>query len=100
VFAPTNAAIAQLPAGAVDNLLQPANKAQLQQVLTYHVVPGNLRAADLRDGQKLRTVQGQQLTVRMRDGMVMIDSARVSMPDIVSSNGVIHVMDGVMMPKK
>lgn len=100
VFAPTNAAFEKLPAGTVDNLLKPESKQQLTDVLTYHVVPGSLRAADLKDGQTLKTVQGKELTVSMKDGKVMIDGATVTIPDVVSSNGVTHVIDAVVMPKK
>ncbi|NTS42034.1 fasciclin domain-containing protein [Flavisolibacter sp. BT320] len=99
VFAPTNAAFDKLPAGTVDNLLKPESKQQLTNVLTYHVVPGTYKAADLKDGQKLKTVQGKELTVMMKDGKVMIDGATVATPDVVSSNGVIHVIDAVVMPK-
>ncbi|HUC79454.1 MAG TPA: fasciclin domain-containing protein [Flavisolibacter sp.] len=100
VFAPTNAAFEKLPAGTVDNLLKPENKQQLTDVLTYHVVPGSLKAADLQDGQKLKTVQGKELTVSVKDGKVMIDGANVTIADVVSSNGVTHVIDAVVMPKK
>lgn len=100
VFAPTNAAFAALPAGAVDNLLKPEMKKDLTGVLTYHVVPGALKAADLKDGQKLKTVQGQELTVSVKDGKVMINGANVTTADVISSNGVTHVIDKVLMPKK
>lgn len=100
VFAPTNAAFEKLPAGTVDNLLKAENKQQLTNVLTYHVVPGTYMAADLKNGQKLKTVQGAELTVMMKDGKVMIDGATVATPDVTSSNGVIHVIDAVVMPKK
>ncbi len=100
VFAPTNAAFEKLPAGTVDNLLKPEMKGDLTSVLTYHVVPGALRAADLKDGQKLKTVQGKELTVSMKDGKVMIDGATVTTADVISSNGVTHVIDAVVMPKK
>jgi uncharacterized surface protein with fasciclin (FAS1) repeats len=100
VFAPTNEAFAKLPAGAVDNLLKPEMKKDLTSVLTYHVVPGALRAADLKDGQKLKTVQGKELTVSVKDGKVMIDGANVTIADVISSNGVTHVVDAVLMPKK
>ena len=99
VFAPTNAAFNKLPAGTVDNLVKPENKEQLTKILTYHVVPGALRAADLKDGQKLKTVQGQELTVKIVNGTVTIDGATVSIADVISSNGVTHVIDGVIMPK-
>lgn len=100
VFAPTNAAFEKLPAGTVEKLLKPEMKADLTKVLTYHVVPGALRAADLKDGQKLKTVQGQELTVSIKDGKVMIDGATVTIADVISSNGVTHVIDGVLMAKK
>jgi uncharacterized surface protein with fasciclin (FAS1) repeats len=100
VFAPTNAAFAALPAGAVDNLLKPEMKKDLTAVLTYHVVAGKLMAADLKDGQKLKTVEGKDLTVSVKDGKVMINGANVTIADVVSSNGVTHVIDAVLMPKK
>lgn len=100
VFAPTNDAFAKLPAGTVDGLLKPEAKADLTSILTYHVVPGALKAADLKDGQKLKTVQGNELTVSIKDGKVMIDGATVTIADVVSSNGVTHVIDAVVTPKK
>jgi uncharacterized surface protein with fasciclin (FAS1) repeats len=100
VFAPTNEAFAKLPAGTVESLLTPAKKADLTAILTYHVVPGALKAADLKDGQKLKTVQGNELTVSIKDGKVMIDGAVVTIADAVSSNGVTHVIDAVVTPKK
>ncbi|RYY90556.1 MAG: fasciclin domain-containing protein [Chitinophagaceae bacterium] len=100
VFAPTNEAFNKLPAGTVEGLVKPENKTKLTNILTYHVVAGSLRAADLKDGQKLKTVQGEELTVTIKDGMVMIDGARVTIPDVISSNGVTHVIDAVLMPKK
>ena len=100
VFAPTNAAFEKLPAGAVEGLLKPEAKADLTSVLTYHVVSGALKAADLKDGQKLKTVQGKELTVSIKDGKVMIDGATVTIADVISSNGVTHVIDAVLMPKK
>jgi uncharacterized surface protein with fasciclin (FAS1) repeats len=100
VFAPTDAAFNALPAGAVDNLMKDENKAKLKNVLTYHVVSGSMKAADLKDGQKLKTVQGEELTVKVKDGKVWINDAMVTIPDVVSSNGVTHVIDKVVMPKK
>ena len=100
VFAPTNAAFAALPAGAVDGLLKPENKAKLTSVLTYHVVAGAVKAADLKDGQKIKTVQGEELTVGVKDGKVTINGANVTIADVISSNGVTHVIDAVLMPKK
>ena len=100
VFAPTNAAFTALPAGTVDNLLKPEMKKDLTKVLTYHVVAGKMMAADLKDGQKLKTVEGGELRVSVKDGKVMINGATVSIADVVSSNGVTHVIDAVLMPKK
>ena len=100
VFAPTNAAFAALPAGTVDNLLKAENKAKLTGILTYHVVAGAVKAADLKDGQKIKTVQGEELTVSIKDGKVMINGATVTIADVISSNGVTHVIDAVLMPKK
>jgi uncharacterized surface protein with fasciclin (FAS1) repeats len=100
VFAPTNAAFEKLPAGTVDSLLLPENKEKLTGVLTYHVVPGAYRAADITDGLTLTTVNGQSLTFTMKDGGVYInDTAKVEIADAVSSNGVTHVIDSVLLPK-
>jgi uncharacterized surface protein with fasciclin (FAS1) repeats len=100
VFAPTNAAFDKLPAGTVESLLKPEMKGDLTSILTYHVVPGALRAAELTNGQKLKTVQGKELTVSLKDGKVMIDGATVTTADVISSNGVTHVIDSVLTPKK
>jgi uncharacterized surface protein with fasciclin (FAS1) repeats len=103
VFAPTNAAFGKLPAGTVDTLVKPENKATLTQILTYHVVPGRLEASSLTDGKKLKTVEGEELTVRRAGGKVMIVDAKggsstVTIPNVNQSNGVIHVIDTVLMP--
>jgi len=100
VFAPTNAAFAALPAGTVEGLLKPEMKADLTGVLTYHVVAGAVKASDLKDGQKIKTVQGGELIVSIKDGKVMINGANVSIADVISSNGVTHVIDAVLLPKK
>lgn len=100
VFAPTNAAFDKLPAGTVDNLMKDENKAKLKDILTYHVVPGAIKAADLQDGQMLKTVQGEELKVTVKDGKVMINNAEVTTADVISSNGVTHVINEVLMPKK
>ncbi len=100
VFAPTNAAFDALPAGTVEGLLKPESDAKLKSILTYHVVPGMVKAADLKDGQKIKTVQGEELTVSIKDGKVMINGANVTIADAVSSNGVTHIIDKVLMPKK
>ena len=95
VFAPTDDAFAKLPAGTLDALLQ--DKQKLAQILTYHVVAGKVTAAQVRPGQ-LKTVEGQSLTVRAKNGVVMVDNAKVTMTDIMASNGVIHVIDTVVLP--
>jgi uncharacterized surface protein with fasciclin (FAS1) repeats len=99
VFAPTNAAFAKLPAGTVDNLLKPENKAKLANILTYHVVSGKAMASDLKDGQELTTVQGGKLKVSIKDGKVMINDAHVTSADVHASNGIVHVVDKVILPK-
>lgn len=110
VFAPTDSAFAQLPAGTVDTLLKPENKGQLSKVLTYHVVPGKITAAALTDAirnangtYRFDTVAGEQLTARLAGGGIsIIDAAgrttRVTKADVGTSNGVIHVTDGVFLP--
>ena len=100
IFAPTNAAFAALPAGTVDGLLKPESKDALTKILTYHVVAGAVKAADLKDGQKVKTLQGEELTVSIKDGKVMINGANVTTADLTGSNGVVHVIDAVLMPKK
>ena len=111
VFAPTNAAFDALPAGTVDNLLMPSNKAKLQKVLTYHVVPGRITAADI--AAKIRagggtatytTVEGEPLTFRMNGNEIVATgvgggTATVTQPDVMQSNGVIHVVNGVVLPR-
>jgi len=98
VFAPSDEAFAKLPAGTVENLLKPENKDQLIAVLTYHVVPGKIMSSDIA-GQKanVKTVQGSELAVDATDG-VMVDNAMVVAADIEASNGVIHVIDAVVLP--
>jgi uncharacterized surface protein with fasciclin (FAS1) repeats len=98
VFAPTDEAFAKLPAGTVENLLKPENKEQLVAILTYHVVPGKIMSSDIA-GKKamVETVQGSELSVDATDG-VMVDSATVTSADIEASNGVIHVIDTVVLP--
>lgn len=95
VFAPTDAAFAKLPAGTLDALL--ADKAKLTQVLTYHVVPGTVMAADVVKLSSAKTVQGQSVTIDTRGG-VKVDNANVVKTDIVATNGVIHVIDAVILP--
>ena len=110
VFAPTNDAFAQLPAGTVDTLLKPENKAMLAEVLTYHVVPGRIDAAQLQqrvtegNGKAwLKTVEGENLTVTSSGGMIMLTDAKggmshITIADVAQSNGVIHVVDHVSLP--
>ncbi|MEO7312293.1 MAG: fasciclin domain-containing protein, partial [Chitinophagaceae bacterium] len=86
--------------GTVDKLLKPEMKKDLAGILTYHVVSGALKAADLKDGMKLKTVNGAELMVSVKDGKVMINGANVTIADVISSNGVTHVIDAVLMPKK
>jgi len=99
VFAPTDAAFAKLPAGIVENLLKPENKAKLQSVLTYHVVPGRYMAADVLKMSSAKTVNGNSFMVSMMGGDAMVDNARIVKTDIMASNGVIHVIDSVILPK-
>lgn len=99
VFAPTDAAFAKLPAGTVENLLKPENKAQLTKILTYHVVAGSVTAADVVKLKEAKTVQGQSVKITVQGGKVSVDGATVTATDIAASNGVIHVIDSVMMPK-
>jgi uncharacterized surface protein with fasciclin (FAS1) repeats len=103
VFAPTNAAFGKLPAGTVDNLVKPENKPTLTKILTYHVVAGKLDASDLTDGKKLKTVEGEELTVKKSDGKTWIidakgDQSMISITNVHQSNGVIHVVDTVLLP--
>lgn len=98
VFAPTDEAFAALPDGTVDSLLQPENQDQLTAILTYHVVPGKVMSTDLSDGMTATTVQGGDLTVDLSDG-VKINDATVVSADIEASNGVIHVIDSVILPQ-
>jgi uncharacterized surface protein with fasciclin (FAS1) repeats len=99
VFAPTNEAFAMIPKATLDGLMKAEMKADLAKILTYHVVAGSLKAADLKDGQELTTVQGGKLLVSVKDGVVMVNGAKVTIADAVSSNGVTHVINGVLMPK-
>ena len=99
VFAPTDDAFAKLPKGTVEDLLKPENKEKLVAILTYHVVPGKVMSGDIA-GKKadVKTVQGSNIAVNATKG-VMVDNAKVTKPDIVATNGVIHVIDTVVMPK-
>jgi uncharacterized surface protein with fasciclin (FAS1) repeats len=104
VFAPTNAAFAALPAGTLDSLLLPENKATLARILTYHVVSGQVMSSELKDGQVVKTVQGETLTVTLADSKVMLTDTKgnkstVAKADIEASNGVVHVIDSVVLPQ-
>ena len=98
VFAPTDEAFAALPEGTVEELLKPENKDKLTSILTYHVVPGKVKSGDLSDGMTATTVQGGDLTIGTTDG-VTVNDINVVTADIKASNGVIHVVDGVILPK-
>ena len=98
VFAPTDAAFAKLPAGTVENLLKPENKAKLTAILTYHVVPGAVKAVQVTKLDEAKTINGAMVKVSTDHGKVMINDATVVKPDIAASNGVIHVIDKVILP--
>ena len=97
LFAPTDAAFAALPEGTVDTLLKPENKDQLVSILTYHVVPGAVMSSDLTEGMSAATVQGGEVTFTL-DGGAKVNDANITTADIATSNGVIHVIDEVIMP--
>lgn len=104
VFAPTNAAFDKLPAGTVATLLKPENKADLVKILTYHVVPGRYTSENLKDGMKLKTVQGQEITISYKGGKWSVMDAKggtamIETADVISSNGVTFVLQSVLMPK-
>jgi len=98
VFAPTDAAFAKLPEGTLEDLLKPENKQKLASILTYHVVAGKVMASDVVNISEAKTVNGQSLNIKVQDGTVMVDNARVVKTDIECSNGVIHVIDAVVLP--
>jgi uncharacterized surface protein with fasciclin (FAS1) repeats len=97
VFAPTDEAFAALPEGTVESLLLPENRDQLVSILTYHVIPGAVMSTDLSDGMTAATVQGSEITIDLDSG-VMVNEANVVTADIAASNGVIHVIDAVILP--
>jgi uncharacterized surface protein with fasciclin (FAS1) repeats len=99
VFAPTDDAFAKLPAGTLEDLMKPENKEKLKGILTYHVVSGEVKAADVVKLKTAKTVNGQKLKITVKDGSVMIDNANVTKTDIICSNGIIHVIDAVVLPK-
>jgi uncharacterized surface protein with fasciclin (FAS1) repeats len=98
VFAPTDEAFAKLPAGTLENLLKPENKAMLRRVLTYHVVPGKVMAADVVKLGSAKAVSGDALRINANSGTVSVNGSRVVKADIAASNGVIHVIDTVLLP--
>ncbi len=98
VLAPTDEAFAKLPQGTLDMLLKPENKDKLRSILTYHVVPGRVMAADIVKLDLAKTAEGRSVTIRTADGAVMVNNARVTKADIGASNGVIHVIDTVLLP--
>lgn len=99
VFAPTDEAFAKLPAGTVEELLKPENKEKLVAILTYHVVPGRVMAKDVMKLNSAKTVNGKSVSISDRNGAVMVDNAKVVQADIACSNGVIHVIDSVILPQ-
>ena len=99
VFAPTDEAFAKLPPGTLQALLKPENKARLQSILTYHVVPGKVTAQDVVKLDSAKTVDGRTLTIKTMNGTVMVNNARVTKADIEAGNGVIHVIDTVLLPE-
>ena len=98
VFAPTDEAFAKLPEGTLDELLKPENKGKLVEILTYHVVPAKAKAADVAGMPSAKTVNGKELTLKARDGKVTVNAANVIKADVEASNGVIHVIDTVLLP--
>jgi uncharacterized surface protein with fasciclin (FAS1) repeats len=99
VFAPTDEAFAKLPAGTLETLLKPENKEKLQRILTYHVVSGKVMASDVVKLQSTEAVSGDTITVKVRNDVVHVDNATVTKADVTASNGVIHVIDAVILPK-
>ena len=100
VFAPTDEAFSKLPAGTVENLLKPENKDQLVAVLTYHVVPGTVKAADVVKLDEVKTVNGKMVDINVKGDTAMVNNAKVTKVGIPASNGVIHVIDTVILPPK
>lgn len=97
VFAPTNEAFAALPAGTVEELLKPENKDKLVAVLTYHVIPGKVMSSDLKEGAKVKTVNGAEVSISLAGG-AKVNNAKVTAADIEAKNGVVHVIDRVILP--
>ena len=99
VFAPTDEAFAALPEGTLDDLLKPENKDKLISILTYHVIPGKIMSKDIKPSQMVKTVNGQQVSIKLSYGKVSVDGANVTAADVEADNGVIHVIDTVILPK-
>jgi uncharacterized surface protein with fasciclin (FAS1) repeats len=99
VFAPVDAAFEALPAGTVETLVMPENKDQLTGILTYHVIAGKVMSGDLTDGMKAETVNGQEVTIHLKDGKVFVNDAEVVIADVETSNGIVHAINKVIMPK-
>lgn len=99
VFAPTNAAFSKLPAGTVDGLLKPEMNDKLKAILTYHVVEGRYTSKDLKNGMKLKTVQGEEITINKKGNSWWVNDAKIEIADVMDSNGVTYVIDTVLMPK-
>jgi len=98
LFAPTDDAFAKLPAGTVESLLKPENRDELKAILTYHVVPGKVTAEQVVGLSSAKTANGRDLTINVSNGKVMVDNANVIKTDVMTSNGVIHVIDAVVLP--
>ena len=100
LFAPDDSAFAKLPLGAVENLLKPTMKYSFSNILNYHIVKGAVFSSDLKDGQVLKTVEGKDLAISVKNGKIKINNANVTITDIYTSNAVIHLIDAVLIPKK
>lgn len=98
VFAPLDDAFAALPEGTVETLVKPENKEKLQGILTYHVIAGKVISSDLTDGMKAKTVNGQEVTIQLKDGKVLVNGAEVVLADVETDNGVVHAINKVIMP--
>ena len=98
VFAPVDAAFAALPTGTVETLVKPESKEKLTGILTYHVLAGKILSTDLTDGMVAKTVNGEDVVIRLRDGKVFVNESEVVIADVVTSNGVVHAIDKVLMP--
>lgn len=98
VFAPLDDAFAALPEGTVETLVKPENKEKLQGILTYHVIAGKVMSSDLTDGMKAKTVNGEEVTIHLKDGKVLVNGAEVVLADVETDNGVVHAINKVIMP--